>query len=115
MPEWEALEDRRAVSIRHARFNAALVTATLMNAHRGADSESISPFDFLAGFEVDEAEADGLKLRKSIKHAIALAFTQMKCKTPAEAQAAKATMIQNMKSSGVADPEELIREVFPDL
>jgi hypothetical protein len=35
--------------------------------------------------------------------------------TPEQVQAEKARMILRMKAGGVEDPEQLIREVFPDL
>ena len=111
----EALEDRRSVYVRHARFNAALVASTLVNVNRPPDTEALSPFDFLAGYEKDPEEEERQKLRKSVKHAVAMAFTEMKGLSPEAIQAEKAAMVLRMKDSGVDDPEELIREVFPSL
>ena len=111
----EALEERRTIAVRHERFNAALVASTLININRPADTEAVSPFDFLAGYDRDPEEEERLKLRKSVKQAVALAFTEMKG-VPAEViQAEKAAMIGRMRDSGIDDPEELIREVFPEL
>ena len=111
----EALEERRSIEVRHARFNAALVSSTLINLNRPSDSEPVSPFDFLAGFELEPEEEERQKLRKSVKQAVALAFTQMKGASPDAIQAEKAAMIGRMRASGIEDPEELIREVFPSL
>jgi hypothetical protein len=114
LAQLEALEERRTIAIRHQRFNAALITSALINANRAADSPSVSPFDFLPGFDNPEDDEKD-KTRRSIKHAIAIAFTQMRGKSHEEIQAEKAAMIQRMEANGVEDPEELIREVFPEL
>lgn len=115
LAELEALEERRAIEVRHARFNSALIASAIINS-RGTseDGEPVSPFDFLAGFETDPEEAEKAKLRKSVKHAVRLAFTQMRG-TPEEVQAEKAAMITRMTDNGIEDAEELIREVYPDL
>jgi hypothetical protein len=115
LAQLEALEERRAIELRHARFNAALMTSALYNMNKSPDSPALSPFDFLAGYEQDPEEAEKDKLRRSVKHAVAIAFTQMKHKSPEEIQAEKSKMIERMTKSGVEDPEGLIREVFPDL
>ena len=115
LAQLEALGERRDIELRHARFNAALVTSVLINSHQSAESDATSPYDFVPGLDIDEEELEKQKLRKSIKHSIALAFTQMKCRTPEEAANAKADMLANMRKSGVEDPEGIFREVFPDL
>jgi hypothetical protein len=115
LPELESLEDRRNISIRHNRFNAALVATVLINANRAGDNEPVSPFDFIADFQRSPDEIEAEKLRKSIKSAIALAFVQMKGASREEVLAEKAAMIQRMTNNGVEDPEGLIREVYPDL
>jgi hypothetical protein len=115
LAQLEALEERRTIAVRHERFNAALITSTLINAHRSEESDAISPFDFLAGFETDPEEVEKQKARAAIKHAIALAFTQMRGLGPEAAQKEKLAMVERMKANGVEDAEELIREVFPDL
>jgi hypothetical protein len=114
LAQLEALEERRAISIRHERFNAALITSALINANRSADSQSVSPFDFLPGFDRPE-EDEKEKIRRSVKHAIAIAFTQMKGKTREEILEEKTKMVSRMKANGIEDPEGLIREVFPEL
>jgi hypothetical protein len=110
----EALEERRTIAIRHDRFNAALITSALINANRSADSASVSPFDFLPGFD-NEEEDEKQKTRRSVKHAIAIAFTQMKGMSREDVLTEKAAMVERMKANGVEDPEGLIREVFPEL
>jgi hypothetical protein len=115
LAEFEALEERRSIAIRHARFNAALVVSTLFNVNRGEDTPSMSPFDLIAGFEEDEEERERATLRRSVRQAVALAFMEMKGATPAQLQAEKMAMIARMKASGIEDPEEIIREVYPNL
>lgn len=115
LAQYEALEERRMIAVRHSRFNAALTASVVFNAHRSEDSEPLSPFDFLPGFERDPDEEEAEKLRKSAKHAIAVAFSEMGELSAHNVQVEKARMIHRMKANGVEDPEELIREVFPDL
>lgn len=117
LAQLEALEDRRAIAIRHARFNAALVASTIFNANRTtSEVPPLSPFDFLAGFEADPEEQRKAELRRSVKQAVALAFTQLpKTITREQALAEKAKMIANMQRTGFEDAEEIFREVFPDL
>jgi hypothetical protein len=103
------------IEIRHARFNAALITSTLYNAHRSQDSEALEVWDFIPGFDRDEDEIEADKMRRSIKHAISVAFAEMDTATAEEVQAEKVRMIARMKANGVDDPEQLIREVYPDL
>jgi hypothetical protein len=115
LAEFEGLEERRAVDIRHARFNAALVTSVIYNANRATDSRPMSPFDFIAGFEDDPEDREREELRRSVRHAVALAFMEMKGKTKEELQEEKRKMIERMKGNGVEDPEGLIHEVYPEL
>ena len=75
----------------------------------------MSPFDLIAGMEEDPEERERRELRRSICHAVAVAFMEMKGATAEEVQAEKVRMIERMKASGVEDPEEIIREVYPDL
>lgn len=106
------------IEVRYARFNAALVSAVLINGRpRAADDDSlpVSPFDFLPGFQRDPEELEKLRERRAIKKAIAVGFTQMGGLTPEGAQEEKRKMIERLRSNGVEDAEELIREVFPEL
>jgi hypothetical protein len=115
LAEFEALEARRMIAVRHARFNAALIASHLYNANRGADTDAVSPFDYLPGYERSEEDIEAEKTRKSVKHAISVAFSERGFATPEAAQAEKARMILRMRATGVEDAEQLFREVFPDL
>jgi hypothetical protein len=115
LAELEALEDRRATEIRHARFNAALITSAIYNSNRSADSPAMSPFDLIPGFEPDPAEQEREERRRSIKKAIAVAMTRLPDNTPPEVmREMKDKMLARAKASGVEDAEELYREVFPN-
>ena len=115
LAQLEALEELRAISLRHGRFNVALVASVLINSHRTADSEPVSPFDFLAGYETDPEDAEKEKLRTSIKNGIRIAFARMSDKTREQILAERDAMVRRMTTNGVEDPEGLIREVYPDL
>ncbi len=115
LAQLEALEERRAIALRHSRFNAALIGSILINSHRAAESDSVSPFDFLAGFERDPEEVEKEKLRQSVKSAIALTLGHMAAKSPEELQKIVRDMIDRMRGNGIENPEELVREVFPEL
>lgn len=104
------------MAIRQHRFNAALITAAIVNCNRvSEDSPAMSPFDFLPGFERDPAEEERQKLRASVKRTIAFVFAQMFGKTREQVLEEKAKMIARLTENGIDDPVELIREVYPDL
>lgn len=111
LAQLEALEERRGIEVRHARFNAALVTSALINGHRTADSEAVSPFDFLAGFETTAEDREKFETRRSIKRAIKMDMTRKSGWTPEALQAEKARMVEQMTADGVEDPEGIIREI----
>jgi hypothetical protein len=115
LAEFEALEVRRRVEVRHARFNAALVASILVNAHRADDSEPVSPFDFLPGFQRDDEQMEKDRLRRSTKKAVAAALGQMTGKTVDELRTIKDGMVERMRKQGIEDPEEIVREVYPEL
>jgi hypothetical protein len=115
LAQLEALEERRAIELRHKRFNSALIVSTLVNLNRSPDSDAVSPFDLIPGYDVDPEEVEADKLRRSIKHGIALAFTQMRGASAQQVQAENSRMIERMTAEGVEDPEGLINEVFPEL
>jgi len=115
LAQFEALEERRGVELRQQRFNAALVTSTLFNIHRTADTQSLSPFDFIAGLETDEEDVKREEFRKSVKRGIALAFLGMRGATPAQVHDEKVKMIARLTENGIEDAEELIYEVYPSL
>jgi hypothetical protein len=108
--QFEALEERRKVSIRYDRFNAALVTATLYNSRRSEDSDPVEVWDFLPGFERDPEEVEQDKRRKSTKQAIVAAFGRMEGMSPGRVRAEAEAMILRM--STVEDAAELVRDVY---
>lgn len=115
MAQLEALEERRTIALRHDRFNAAMISSAIINVNRPADSDPVSPLDFLPGFDRTPGDIEKEKLRRSVKHAVAIAFTNMSGKTAEEVQEVKRRMIARMTDNGIEDPEELIREVYPNL
>lgn len=112
LAQLEALEERRATEIRHARFNAALVACAVVNMHRSQDSEPMSPFDFIPGYEPDPAEAARERQRTAIKRSIATVMSRMD--TVEAAVGMKAKLIARAKEAGFEDAEELYREVFAE-
>ena len=115
LAQFESLEERRAIEIRHARFNAGLVTSALLNRNRGENTDPVSPFDFLSGYETDPEELEAEKLRKSIIRSIKVGLSMFHSATPEAVQAEKYKMIARLQDNGVDDAEQLFREAFPDL
>lgn len=111
LAELEALEGRRRIAIRHQRFNAALIAATVINTNRPVDADSVSPFDFLPGFETTPEEAEKAKVRKSVKLAIKMDLASRSGWTTEELAATKAKLIARMREDGTEDPEGIMREV----
>lgn len=114
LAQLEALEAQRAPAIRHARFNSALVASALININRAPDTDALSPYDFLPGFETDPEEVEKEKERKSIRHAIRVALAEMHCGRE-EILAERDRIVERLRKSGIEDPEELVREAYPDL
>ena len=116
LAQLEALEERREIAIRHQRFNAALITSTLYNINRPADSEPMSAFDFLPGFERDPEAERHARGRQQVKQAIAKAFANLPRNwTRADVLAEKARAVKRMQERGIEDAEQLFREVYPSL
>lgn len=116
LPEFEALEERRAIRLRYERFNSALVVSTLYNINRAsADADPLDPFDLVPGIERDIEQEEKDKRRREIKREVTAAFLEMKGNTQDEVQAAKKAIIANLTKNGVEDPESLIEEIFPEL
>jgi hypothetical protein len=115
LPQLEALEERRMVGIRYARFNAGLLASTYYNAHRSEDSEPLEVWDFLPGFERDPAEVEREKMRRSVKHGVRVAFGQMGTMTVERARQVAASMIRNMEENGTEDADAIVREVFEEV
>lgn len=113
LAQLEALEERRAIAIRHARYDAALVAAAVLNAN-AQGAEPLTPFDFLPGFE--EPEEDRLarqhrkEVIKSIRHTLAALAAQ-----PEEVKVMRLKIIDRLKSQGHEDAEAIMTEAFPNL
>lgn len=115
LAQLEALEERRAIQIRHARYDAALVAAAICNVNLPAGEIPISPFDFLQGFEQDPEEREALKRRKEIVKNIRVAFAKLPVGTSAAAvQGLRAKMVSRLQAQGY-DGEEILKEAYPDL
>lgn len=114
LPEYEALEERRMVSIRHARFNAGLMASVYFNAHRSEDTDPIEVWDFIPGYARTAEDVEDDKRRKAIKQSIKLEMTSMFGSTPERIAAKRKQLISRMREDGVQDPEGIYRECFPD-
>ncbi len=115
LAQLEALEERRAIQIRHARYDAALVAAAICNQNLPAGEIAISPFDFIPGYEPDPEEREALKRRKEIVKNIRIAFAKLPFVTTAAAvQELRAKMVGRLQAQGL-DGEEILKEAYPDL
>jgi hypothetical protein len=114
MPQLEALEERRMIGVRYARFNAGLLATILYNARPGVD-EPVEVWDFIPGFSRDSTEVEADKLRRSIKDAVGQAFIRMQNRTVEQVRQEAAAMIQRMTDAGTEDAESIVREVFEDI
>lgn len=115
-PQFEALEERRAIEIRHARHDAAFIAATLMNINRASSSEEwLSPFDFLPGFERDPAEIEAEHRRRDVVRSIRYAFLSMRNLPREKVLEARDKMVARLKANGYENAEELMTEAYPDL
>lgn len=114
LAQLEALEERRAVQIRHARHDAAFIVATLFNVN--GSGEHVSPLDFLPGFELDPAEVEAARWRKeTIKGIRRTLGTLPKGTKPADVKILVSRMIQRLKDGGHDDAEQILDEAFPNL
>jgi hypothetical protein len=114
LAEFEELQRRRDMEIRHARFNAGLIASVLINRYRGEDSEPTSPFDFIPGFIDPEEEAERQR-EEEIKRSIARAFARLAGEPMEKILAKRERMIERMTANGIENAAELITEVFPNL
>jgi hypothetical protein len=113
LAQLEALEERRSIKIRHARFNAALMTAAIFNVHRSAETEALTPFDFLPGFERDPEEAEREFRRRAARKGLQVAMARLPNNTaPEMVRELKDKMIARLKASGFEDAEEIWAEAF---
>jgi hypothetical protein len=115
LSQYDELEDRRAIGIRYGRFNAGLVASFIFNASGAAsEGEAIEPWDFLPGYEDEEGkekERERRRMRLDVKKAIMRVATR----SPEEVRKVTDTIVQRLRDNGVEDPEDLIREVFPEM
>ena len=115
LPQLEALEERRMIAVRHARFNAGLIASTIYNAHRGGDSDPIEVWDFLPGYERDPEEIEQEKLQRSTRQGVLVAFSRMQGKTVEQVRVEAVKMVARMTESGVTDAEYMVREAFQEV
>lgn len=115
LAQLEALEERRVIEIRHARFNTGLLASIIYNANRSAESEPLEVWDFVPGFARDPEEIEADKLRQSVRNGVLVAFTRMGKRTVSQVRAEAAAMIERMKAAGTEDAEQIVREVFEEV
>jgi hypothetical protein len=116
LAQLEALEERRAVELRHARFNAALIACAIINSRNLADTEPLSPWTFIPGYREDPAQVEKEKLRRSLQKSVAVAFARKsEGKNAEEVRVERAKMIERVTANGVEDAEGIFNEVFPNL
>jgi hypothetical protein len=117
LPQLEALEERRMVRVRYARFNAGLVASTIYNANRSGDSEPVEVWDFIPGYGRTEAEKEADKLQASVRQSVRVAFTRMQGKTVGAVRAEAAGMIARLVEGGTdrEEAEQLVRSTFEEV
>jgi hypothetical protein len=115
LAQFEALEERRMIAVRHSRFNAGLLASLMYNANRGPDSDPLEVWDFVPGFERDTEEVEADKLRRSIRQGVLIAFSRMQNKTLQDVREEAKAMVQRMAAEGVEDADGIVREVFEDV
>lgn len=114
----EALEERRAIKIRHARHDAAFIVATLFNVHRGGKGEAVSPFDFLPGFEVDPVAKEAEDRRTAAVRGVRAVFAMMPDKATSEQVKERiGKIIDRLLAQGYTDAEArgILSEAYPNL
>lgn len=115
LAQLEALEERRAIAIRHSRHDAAFIVATLFNLNRTADIEPLSPYDFLPGFERDPEERAAEQRRKEIIKGIRSTFAGMIGASKAEVLEMRDKMVTRLQADGYEDAAEIMTQAFPNL
>lgn len=115
LAELEALEERRATDLRHARYNAALVASAIYNVNRAEDVEPVSPFSFIPGYEPDPVDEEQKKRRRGAVQSIRVAMSRLPDGVKPEAVVElKGKMIARLKGQGYEDAEDIMREAFPE-
>ena len=115
LAQFEALEERRAAHIRQHRFNAALITSTVYNAHRSTDSQPLEVWDFIAGMEKSEDEREAERVRKEMRRTVGEVLTRVATEPMEKVQEVTRHLIARLEENGIEDPRELIKEVFPSM
>lgn len=110
----EALEERRMIAVRHARFNAGLVATILYNSRPGIE-DPIEVWDFLPGFERDQENIEKEKTLRSVRQGVYVAFTRMGHITVEQARKEAAAMVDRMTTAGTEDADAIVREVFEEV
>lgn len=116
LAQLEALEERRAIEIRHARHDAAFIVSTLFNLNRGSGSDPLTPYDFLPGFEQDPDEKEAEDKRKAAVRGVRAAFAMQPVNISAAAvKSMKARILIRLQDQGYMDAEDIMREAYPNL
>lgn len=115
LAQLEALEERRAIQIRHARHDAAFIVSAMLNANRAPDMEALTPYDFLPGFEEPEDEREARQRRKEIIRGIRVTFAALGGASAEEVKGMRDKMVARLKVDGHADADEIMGEAFPNL
>jgi hypothetical protein len=113
LAQLEALDERRAIEIRHARHDAAFIVSAIYNASLGPGVEPLSPFDFLPGFEPDPEEREREQARKAIVSSIRQTLAMLP--TPEAVRTMRDKIVTRLKAQGYTDAEDIIREAYPNL
>jgi hypothetical protein len=115
LAQLEALEERRAIQIRHARYDAAFIVSTLFNVNKSSDVEPVSPLDFLPGFEEDPEERETRQRRKEVIKSIRSTFAGMPGAKAEDVKAMRDKIVRRLLANGHADAAEIMTEAYPNL
>ena len=116
LAQLEALEERRAIKIRHARHDAAFVVSAILNTNLPSGTEPFTPFDFLPGFEQDPEVVETRKRRKKVIASIRSTFAKLPPgTTPAKVQELRASIVARLEAQGYKDAAEMMTEAYPNL
>ena len=105
----EALEERRHIRIRHARFDAALAASAIYNVNRSRDTKPLSPFDFIGMEEKPDPEQEK---RDAALRGVLLALSRVPDSiTPEAFDTLKQNMIDRLTKQGL-DGEGILKEAL---
>jgi hypothetical protein len=95
----EALEERRAIEIRYARYDALTVACAMVGGN---------PLDYLPGYEQTPEELE----RRDIKMGIIAALMRLPVNTTQEeVDVLRKRIVERLKANGRTDAEEIMNEV----